>query len=203
VPSTPRTYSKACIDQNDVDASLALLPVYLAGCQSLVVLLGPTYCTRLWCIVELFVFLRVGGASSDLDVEDFCDVSDMASSAIHNNTLKQRLAQFNASEACCYKASDKQHMLAVIETGFGRLSAFDSLVRQVLLEASSRRLVSERTPQNVDAPNTSITIQPQPGETTVTADQLVHRKHHRLSILRLFPMRGSRPLKEHCMWLSL
>ena len=33
---------KACIDQDNVDANLASLPVFLAGCRSLVVLAGQT-----------------------------------------------------------------------------------------------------------------------------------------------------------------
>ena len=39
---------KACIDQNNIDESLAALPLYLAGCSQLVVLAGPTYASRLW-----------------------------------------------------------------------------------------------------------------------------------------------------------
>ena len=52
---------KACIDQTNIDASLASLPIFLAGCQGLLVLAGKTYPTRLWCVVELFVYLRMGG----------------------------------------------------------------------------------------------------------------------------------------------
>ncbi len=40
---------KACIDQQNIDASLAVLPIFLAGCKSLLVLPGSTYATRLWC----------------------------------------------------------------------------------------------------------------------------------------------------------
>ena len=40
---------KACIDQNNVDRALACLPVYLAGCKSLLVVAGSSYCSRLWC----------------------------------------------------------------------------------------------------------------------------------------------------------
>ena len=49
---------KACIDQNDIQQSLACLPVFLAGCQTLLVVAGPTYCSRLWCVMELFTFAR-------------------------------------------------------------------------------------------------------------------------------------------------
>lgn len=38
-----------CIQQDNIAAQLQSLPVYLAGCQRLVVLHGPTYLQRLWC----------------------------------------------------------------------------------------------------------------------------------------------------------
>lgn len=49
---------KACIDQNNIQQSLACLPVFLAGCQTLLVVAGSTYCSRLWCVMELFTFAR-------------------------------------------------------------------------------------------------------------------------------------------------
>ena len=59
---------KACIDQTNIDANLMALPVFLSGCRSLLVLAGPTYSSRLWCVMELFVFLRMGGARDDIAV---------------------------------------------------------------------------------------------------------------------------------------
>ena len=49
---------KACIDQNNIQQSLACLPVFLAGCQTLLVVAGKTYCSRLWCVMEFFAFVR-------------------------------------------------------------------------------------------------------------------------------------------------
>ena len=55
--ASPRAaQDKACIDQNNIEQSLACLPVFLAGCQTLLVVAGPTYCSRLWCVMELFTF---------------------------------------------------------------------------------------------------------------------------------------------------
>ena len=49
----PRLWiDKYCIDQNNIEDSLACLPVYLAGCRRLVALCGATYLERLWCIME-------------------------------------------------------------------------------------------------------------------------------------------------------
>ena len=39
---------KACIDKENLDVSLACLPVFLAGCQHVLVAAGPTYTGRLW-----------------------------------------------------------------------------------------------------------------------------------------------------------
>ena len=51
---------KACIDQNNIDESLACLPIFLAGCAELLVLAGPTYTERLWCVMEIFTFFQIG-----------------------------------------------------------------------------------------------------------------------------------------------
>mmetsp|Transcript_27137 Transcript_27137/g.66925 ORF Transcript_27137/g.66925 Transcript_27137/m.66925 type:complete len:345 (-) Transcript_27137:147-1181(-) len=56
---------RLCIDQTAITESLPLLPVYLAGCNSLLVLAGPTYMQRLWCWVEIFVWLEIGGEARD------------------------------------------------------------------------------------------------------------------------------------------
>ena len=46
---------KASIDQTDISTALACL-VYLAGCRELLILAGPTYVERLWCVVEIFTY---------------------------------------------------------------------------------------------------------------------------------------------------
>ena len=42
-----------CINTSNARAALACLPVYLAGSQRLLVLAGPTFVQRLWCIFEV------------------------------------------------------------------------------------------------------------------------------------------------------
>ena len=58
LPSDLGVPPQACIDQNDIDSSLTCLPVFLSGCQTLLIVAGRTYCSRLWCCMELFTFLR-------------------------------------------------------------------------------------------------------------------------------------------------
>jgi len=61
-------FDKACIDQNDIENALVGLPVYVSGCHVLLILDGPTYPTRLWCIMEIFCFLTMGGNREDIVV---------------------------------------------------------------------------------------------------------------------------------------
>lgn len=141
---------KACIDQDNVDANLASLPVFLAGCRSLVVLAGqtcegqhlnlylcgsPIYrstdqvrphlcadCERLWCVVELFTFLRMGGSPENIVVYRLGG----------SDKLREALAKFNGLKAKCYFPRDREKLLAVVEAGYGDMQPFNKQVRHIL-----------------------------------------------------------------------
>ena len=87
---------KACIDQTDIAANLLALPVFLSGCQELVVLAGKTYASRLWCCIELFTFAKMGGAREQVKVYELDSTGLMA------------LQQFDASKARCFLPSDRE-----------------------------------------------------------------------------------------------
>jgi hypothetical protein len=54
-------FDKACIDPSSaLDEQLSLLPLYAASCHSFVILLTPSYLSRGWCIIELFVWTHIG-----------------------------------------------------------------------------------------------------------------------------------------------
>ena len=59
---------KYCLDQNNLTEGLMCLPVFLAGCNSLLVLAGATYSRRMWCVMELIIFLVMGGSESAVDL---------------------------------------------------------------------------------------------------------------------------------------
>jgi hypothetical protein len=44
-----------CFDQADLSNSLRVLPVNIQACDRVLVLCGETYCTRLWCVWELYI----------------------------------------------------------------------------------------------------------------------------------------------------
>lgn len=113
---------KACINQNDIDSQLQVLPIFLSGCKELVLLAGPTFAQRLWCVMELFTFLKMGGKRERIKLlELHAGVSDT-------------LAMFDASKAECYRPTDREHMKAIIETSFGDLRPFNKVVRGLIAE---------------------------------------------------------------------
>lgn len=118
--------SKACIDQANIDASLAGLPVYVSGCQTLLVLCGETYLSRLWCCLELFTFLVMGAEKERVEVNRISNAPE----------LSEGLVKFRSADAQCYKEEDRQRMLGVVESAYGTLEAFDEAVVRVLLNAT-------------------------------------------------------------------
>ena len=72
--------------------------------------------------MELFVFIRMGGARERILV---VEISSEAGAA---------LAKFDAARARCFLQKDRQHLLAVMEAGFGDLRPFNKVVRTILNE---------------------------------------------------------------------
>ena len=119
---------KYCLDQNNLTDGLMCLPVFLAGCNSLLVLAGTTYSRRLWCVMELFIFLIMGGSETAVDVRLLCNNLDTA----EREALIQDLESFDAKQAKCSVQDDEDRMLGAIAGAFGSLEAFSKDVRKTL-----------------------------------------------------------------------
>mmetsp|Transcript_115241 Transcript_115241/g.325651 ORF Transcript_115241/g.325651 Transcript_115241/m.325651 type:complete len:526 (+) Transcript_115241:104-1681(+) len=130
---------KACINQNNVTNSLACLPVFLAGCAQLVVLVGPTYPRRLWCCIELFTFLRMGGELERIIV---IPIDANGSTETVSESIMQEFKTFDAKKAMCFYEKDRQHLLSVIEAGFGNFDVFNEIVRHALVARCTNSLTS-------------------------------------------------------------
>ena len=96
------------------------LPVFLAGCRTLLVLPGTTYCLRLWCVMELFVFVKMGGTREQIEVR-----------ALGGEDVNRSLLLFDAVKAQCFVPADRHRLLAVVESGFGDFEPFNKLVRSL------------------------------------------------------------------------
>ena len=108
------------------------MPIFLAGCRQLLVLAGPTYPTRLWCAMEIFIFVRMGGKHEDMVVK----LLDGDSNLI--NTLQK----FDARKAKCWHAMDQHTLWAVIESAFGDLLPFNKVVRDIFAAPQHRVVLS-------------------------------------------------------------
>ena len=112
----PRLWiDKYCIDQNNIDESLACLPVYLAGCKQLVVLCGATNLERLWCLVEIVVFLEMGGHTANLEVKLLQSKAHGRHNLRAHSPLEMLLEDFDPRRARCFNAIDTEQLQAVIE----------------------------------------------------------------------------------------
>ena len=127
---------KACLDQRDIQASLAGLPVFISGCKQLLVLAGKTYASRLWCVIELFVFVQLGrNVKEDMIVKLLKDTPD----------LQEGLHTFDAGKSETFDPNDRQRLLAVIEASFGTFGPFNKIIQATAptakLEASDSIVV--------------------------------------------------------------
>jgi hypothetical protein len=124
---------KACLDQRDITTSLAGLPVFLAGCKQLLVLVGPTYASRLWCVMEIFVFVRMGrGKLNNPDRDE--DMVVRLLSGTDEKELQEKLLNFDAGTALCCDPNDRERLWAVIEAAFGTFNPFNKIVRAMLTD---------------------------------------------------------------------
>ena len=114
---------KACINQQNINESLACLPVFLSGCQELLVLAGETYTSRLWCCMELFTFVHMGGSHDRIHLWQ-----------IGGDEVGAALMAFDANRAQCFLRRDREKLLGVIETAFGDLAQFNVVVASVFAD---------------------------------------------------------------------
>jgi hypothetical protein len=125
---------KYCLDQENLGEGLMCLPVFLASCNSLLVLAGSTYAFRLWCVMELFIFLIMGGSESAVDLRLLCSTKN----AGERQNLVEELETFDARQATCSVQEDADKLTGAIAGAFGDLDTFSSNVRQSLSSILSR-----------------------------------------------------------------
>ena len=87
-------------------------------------------------MIELFTFLKMGGAIERVDVITLLEGET-------EKELLETLANFEAQNARCFVEEDRQRLLAVVEAGFGDYNDFNKVVRHLL---SSRRLAIDVEP---------------------------------------------------------
>ena len=72
----------------------------------------------------------VGGDQGRVEIHLIAHPDDDQTEA--RRLLTEQFAAFNAGKARCFLASDREHLLAVIEAGFGDFDAFNRITRNLL-----------------------------------------------------------------------
>ena len=112
---------QACIDQaGDINASLRALPIFLLASDHFVVLAGETYTRRMWCVLEIFTFVRSGGK-----------VEQIVLKPLKSGSASAAFSAFDIRQADCFLRVDKQRILAVVESSYGSFGQFNAACRQI------------------------------------------------------------------------
>ena len=123
---------KACVDQNNITEDLLNLPIFLASCKELLVLAGPSYCGRLWCVLEFYTFVMVRPKLGGLVIETFEDAASPTDVRNQRAGVRRRFGSFDAAKASCYLEEDRHNLLAVIEAGYGSIPAFNQKMLRII-----------------------------------------------------------------------
>jgi hypothetical protein len=128
----PRVWiDKCCIDQTNIEADLRCLPIFLNGCREMVVLCGPTYFRRLWCVMELFTHYHLGLFQERLIVMPVHreDQHDADSAAMH-----QAAGSFDVGLCECRSNGDRHRLMEIIRAD--GVQGFNAAMRAVLVKTS-------------------------------------------------------------------
>lgn len=127
-------FDKVCIDQSNIGAGLKVLPINVMACKCMLLLCGPTYPTRLWCIWELytlFSFVSVDLAIERLKLAPLSDVHQLHEGKDNAPSLPlmQALLRFDVTRAHCYDPNEERKLMKVIEAN--GLDSFNARVREL------------------------------------------------------------------------
>ena len=94
---------------------------------------GHTLGSYFW---RCYVCVAVGGAQERVEIHLIAHPDDDQAEA--RRQLTEQFAGFDAAKAQCFLPSDREHLLAVIEAGFGDFDDFNRVARTLLATRISR-----------------------------------------------------------------
>jgi len=117
---------KVCIDQSKITDDLRCLPVFLAGCNGLLVTAGSTYASRLWCALELFVYFSM---TSEDATRSSPTVLLLGSDSKMFAWIRLSWLAFDVQGCNCYHTGDKSRILQVIDQFPAGCLGFNNYIR--------------------------------------------------------------------------
>eukprot|EP00927_Polykrikos_kofoidii_P059352 TRINITY_DN5451_c1_g1_i2.p1 TRINITY_DN5451_c1_g1~~TRINITY_DN5451_c1_g1_i2.p1 ORF type:complete len:586 (+),score=50.55 TRINITY_DN5451_c1_g1_i2:66-1823(+) len=119
---------KVCIEQANIQQDLQCLPIFLAACNTLVVCCGQSYTRRLWCCVELFVYVRM---LAEDDTRHAPVLLPLFANDEELRELKGAWRSFDARLCECSVEEDKSRIMGVIERNPGEVLALNASIRDL------------------------------------------------------------------------
>lgn len=120
-------FDKVCINQEDIAQDLHCLAIFLAACNELLIICGETYITRLWCCVELFVYVSMN-PEDQIRAPNVIVIGDTAEERQH---IRDGWKSFDASSCACLHQTDKDRIMSVVDRCPGGYQGFNKRVRKV------------------------------------------------------------------------
>ena len=106
--------AQVCIHQSRIGDGLKALPVNVMACNQMLVLCGPTYPRRLWCVWELFTLLSFSTlehAQERITLAAFA--GDGGLGGKHKDGLDDLVA-FDVASAHCYDPNEEARLRSII-----------------------------------------------------------------------------------------
>ena len=111
-------FDKVCLNKLDAnDKGITLLPITVGACRKVVILLSPTYLTRLWCVWELHAVFAFCIRELALDRVIVVDAGG-------GDALKCTALSWTIDDAHCFDPNEELRLRRLAEViGFERFAA--------------------------------------------------------------------------------
>ena len=125
-----------CVDAAYQEESLVCLPIYMQACRGVLVLCGPTFFERLWCVWELYTAFAFSDGSPSLVIamvqhpgESPSAPEGQQGSERVGAELRARLNGFMLANAHCANPNEEKRLRNAISAAPGGTAAFQDTIR--------------------------------------------------------------------------
>lgn len=127
---------KYCVNQDSLQNDLRCLPLFLGGCKELVVLCGPSYLDRMWCVLELFMHGQMGSGPRVLTVLPVLREDHLATDKL---VVQRAMEEFDVKNCQCSQSEDAKWITDLFMGVFGSCANFNKAVRELMLDTEGAR----------------------------------------------------------------
>lgn len=128
-----------CVEAAYQEESLLCLPIYMQACRGVLVLCGPTFFERLWCVWELYTAFAFSDGSPSLVIaivqhpggSSAAPEGQQGSVERVGAELRARLSGFMLANAHCANPNEEKRLRNAISAAPGGTAAFQDTIRGI------------------------------------------------------------------------